>query len=237
MERVSMKKILIICLMVVLLPVLACNEADTSSKANKPIESKEQKMSYGIGYRIGKSLQVEDITTLDLDTLERGLRDAYSDKASTVPEKEIEEALMELREEQVAKQQAKGVDNLARADKFIEENAKKDGIKTLKDGLQYRVITSGKGKSPTMEDKVTLHYRGRNLDGKEFDSSYKRGQPAQMSPAGVIPGFSEALQKMKEGDKWEVFIHPNMAYGPNSPGPDIGPNSLLIFELELISVN
>jgi len=226
-----MKKVVLAVLIILLSAQISCSNNNTG-----PIKEREQIVSYGIGYSIGRSIKDESIDGLDLDIISRGIRDAYSDTAPVVPEKEIQEALNSLRMEQLAKRETQVTDNMKAAETFLEENASKKGVNVIKKGLQYTIINSGSGKSPTLESEVLLHYRGTTIDGKEFDSSYKRGEPVTMSPSGVIPGFSEALLKMKEGDKWKVFIHPSMAYGPNPP-PGIEPNSLLIFELEVLEVN
>jgi FKBP-type peptidyl-prolyl cis-trans isomerase FklB len=126
--------------------------------------------------------------------------------------------------------------NKADGEKFLAENAKKEGVKVLPSGLQYKVITPGTGKSPKATDTVTTHYKGMLIDGTEFDSSYKRGEPATFPVSGVIPGWTEALQLMKEGAKWQLFLPSNLAYGERGAGRDIGPNATLIFEVELISV-
>ena len=228
-----MKKTLLAILIMTLSALTSCSASGPST--NGPIEGKEKIVSYGIGFSIGQSIKSESIENLDIDIMARGLKDAYSGAESAVPEKEIQEALNNLRMEQMAKREGKVDDNLKAADEFLEKNAKKEGVKTIQKGLQYEVITGGKGKSPSMENEVVIHYKGTTMDGKEFDSSYKRGEPTTFSLQGVIPGFSQALLKMKEGDKWKVFIHPDLAYGVNSP-PGIEPNSLLIFELELLEV-
>lgn len=228
-----MKRIFIVTLAMAALAVTSCSTNDTTSKG--PIEGREQIVSYGIGYSIGRSIKDESIDNLNLDIVVRGLKDAYSGSEPAVAEKEIQEALSSLRMEQMAKREGMVDDNLKLADKFLKDNAEKAGVKTIQKGLQYEVINSGTGKSPSLESAAVIHYRGTTIEGKEFDSSYKRGEPATMSPQGVIPGFSEALQRMKEGDKWKVFIHPDLAYGANPP-PGIEPNSLLIFELELLEV-
>ena len=134
----------------------------------------------------------------------------------------------------MAKQQ--GEKNKKEGEIFLETNKKKEGVQTLPSGLQYKVLKAGAGKKPTATDTVTVHYRGTLIDGKEFDSSYRRGKPATFPVNGVIPGWTEALQLMEEGAKWELFIPSNLAYGERSAGGDIGPNATLIFEVELISI-
>jgi FKBP-type peptidyl-prolyl cis-trans isomerase FklB len=124
----------------------------------------------------------------------------------------------------------------SKGDSFLADNKKKEGVKTLQSGLQYKVIKVGVGKKPKLNEYVTTHYRGTLIDGTEFDSSYKRGQPATFQVSGVIPGWTEALQLMETGAKWQLFIPPNLAYGERGSGGVIGPNATLIFEIELISI-
>ena len=126
--------------------------------------------------------------------------------------------------------------NKADGERFLAENAKKEGVKVLSSGLQYKEITPGTGKSPKTDDTVTTHYKGTLIDGTEFDSSYKRGQPATFPVSGVIPGWTEALLLMKEGAKWQLFVPSNLAYGERGAGQVIGPNATLIFEVELLTV-
>lgn len=125
---------------------------------------------------------------------------------------------------------------MERGEKFLKENASKDGVKTLPSGLQYKVMTEGAGKMPKVTDVVSVHYKGTLLDGKEFDSSYKRNEPAEFPVNGVIKGWTEALQLMKEGSKWTLYIPAQLAYGARGAGADIGPNETLTFEVELLKV-
>ena len=145
----------------------------------------------------------------------------------------LQQRLQAAREKEMKEMAAK---NLDEGKKFLVENQKKGGIKTLPSGLQYKVLTEGSGKMPKAEDTVTVNYKGTLIDGTEFDSSYKRGQPATFQVKGVIKGWTEALQLMKQGAKWQLFIPPELAYGERGAGRDIGPNATLIFEVELISV-
>ena len=128
-------------------------------------------------------------------------------------------------------------EHLIAGEKFLEENKDKDGVTTLESGLQYKVLEEGAGKQPSATDSVTVHYRGSLIDGREFDSSYSRGQPATFPVNGVIAGWVEALQLMKEGDKWQLFIPSDLAYGQRGSGPDIGPDEVLVFDIELLKVN
>jgi FKBP-type peptidyl-prolyl cis-trans isomerase FklB len=152
----------------------------------------------------------------------------------------MKEAFEAFQKEVVAKQEVKAKEsadkNLKAGEAFLAENAKKEGVVTLPSGLQYKVIEAGSGKTPKASDTVTVNYRGTLIDGKEFDSSYKRGEPATFPVSGVIAGWTEALQLMKEGAKWQLVIPPGLAYGEKGAGPVIGPNSTLVFEVELIKV-
>jgi FKBP-type peptidyl-prolyl cis-trans isomerase FklB len=155
-------------------------------------------------------------------------------------EQEVNQTMMNFQKDMMAKQQARtkelGEKNKKEGEAFLAENKKKEGVITLPSGLQYKVIKEGDGKIPTINDTVTVHYRGTLIDGKEFDSSYTRGQPVTFPVKGVIPGFSEALQLMKGGSKWQLFVASNLAYGERGAGEEIGPNATLIFDIELISI-
>jgi FKBP-type peptidyl-prolyl cis-trans isomerase FklB len=155
-------------------------------------------------------------------------------------EQEIRETMAVFQKEMMARQEELskklGEKNKKEGDVFLAENKKKDGVKTLPSGLQYKVVKAGTGKKPKLTDTVTTHYRGTLIDGTEFDSSYRRGQPATFPVNGVIPGWTEALQLMEEGAKWELFIPSNLAYGERGAGRDIGPHATLIFDIELITI-
>ncbi len=194
--------------------------------------------SYGIGFGIGsdmaqQGLSTEYITQADLIA---GIMDALAGKQLSITPAEVQTAMKALQEKMQAKAAAAGKENLAKANKFLEENKKKEGVQTTASGLQYEVIKAGTGAVPKLENTVTVHYEGKLLSGKVFDSSVKRGEPAQFGVGQVIPGWTEALQRMKVGDKWRVFIPPNLAYGERGAGADIGPNEALVFEVELLDV-
>jgi FKBP-type peptidyl-prolyl cis-trans isomerase FklB len=152
----------------------------------------------------------------------------------------VQQVMQDFQKKMMAKQMAAREEGLgknkAEGEKFLADNKKKEGIKTTASGLQYKVITAGTGKTPKATDTVKTHYRGTLINGTEFDSSYKRGEPAEFPVNGVIKGWTEALQLMKEGAKWQLFIPSELAYGERGAGRDIGPNSTLIFDIELISV-
>jgi len=194
--------------------------------------------SYGIGFGIGsdmaqQGLSAEYITQVDLIA---GIMDALAGKELGVTPAEVQAAMKALQEKMKAKAATAGKENLAKANKFLEDNKKKEGIQTTASGLQYEVLKSGTGAVPKLENEVTVHYEGKLLSGKVFDSSIKRGEPAKFGVGQVIPGWTEALQRMKVGDKWRVFIPPNLAYGERGAGADIGPNEALVFEVELLDV-
>jgi FKBP-type peptidyl-prolyl cis-trans isomerase len=178
-------------------------------------------------------------TDLDAEVLSAAIRDALSGKESRLTDEEMLAAVASLQERTVAAMQAsikeKAQKNLAEGEKFLAENKTKEGIKTTDSGLQYKVLEEGEGPSPKAGDTVTVHYRGTLVDGTEFDSSYQRGEPATFPLTGVIPGWTEALQLMKKGSKWVLFIPSELAYGERGAGNRIPPNSTLIFEVEMIS--
>ncbi|HEY7528480.1 MAG TPA: FKBP-type peptidyl-prolyl cis-trans isomerase [Candidatus Deferrimicrobiaceae bacterium] len=203
------------------------------------LKTQKDKVSYGIGMNIGKNLQ-RDAVDVDADLLSRGLKDALSGGKTLMTEEEYKATMTALQKEMMEKQ-ADAARKLAEKNKkegeaFLAENGKKEGVVTLPSGLQYKVIQSGKGKTPKSTDTVETNYRGTLIDGTEFDSSYKRGQTATFPVNGVIAGWTEALQKMKEGDKWQLFVPSNLAYGERGAGREIGPNATLLFEVELIAV-
>ena len=203
------------------------------------LKSDKEKISYSIGMDIGGNLKRGSVE-VDPDVLAKGLKDSYGGGKTLLTEDEARKTIADFQQALRAKQ-AETMKNLAEknkvdGEKFLAENAKKEGVKTLQSGLQYKEITRGTGKSPKTTDTVTTHYKGTLIDGTEFDSSYKRGEPASFPVSGVIAGWTEALQLMKEGAKWQLFVPSNLAYGERGAGRDIGPNATLIFEVELISV-
>ena len=202
------------------------------------LKTLKQRASYAIGADMGSKFKRQDID-LDPKLLAAGLADALSGK-SALSDADIKQALTEFQAEFMAKmetkQKASGEANLKAGEAFLALNGKKDGVKTTASGLQYQVIKSGSGKSPVSSDTVKVHYHGTLLDGTVFDSSVDRGEPATFPLTGVIPGWIEALQLMKEGDKWKLFIPAKLAYGDRGPGGAIGPNSTLLFEVELLSI-
>lgn len=210
--------------------------ATTGSAA---LTNEADKISYSIGVDIGQSFRKQNIQ-INSDLFMTGLKDGQSDKQSLLSKEEIYQTLVNL-QNRLAQQQAETTaqqakDNLAKGEAFLAKNKTATGIKTTASGLQYRVIKEGKGTTPKPGDIVTTHYRGHLIDGTEFDSSYKRNEPATFTVNAVIPGWTEALQLMTPGSKFELFIPSNLAYGSQGIGRIIGPNETLIFEIELLSV-
>ena len=203
------------------------------------LKTQRDKVSYSMGLDIGRMLKMQNVD-VDLELVTRGFKDAYTGNQSLLTDEEMQEVLTNFKKEFIAKQQElakqQGEKNKKEGEIFLETNKKKEGVQTLPSGLQYKVLKAGAGKKPTATDTVTVHYRGTLIDGKEFDSSYRRGKPATFPVNGVIPGWTEALPLMEEGAKWELFIPSILAYGERGAGGDIGPNATLIFEVELISI-
>jgi FKBP-type peptidyl-prolyl cis-trans isomerase len=202
------------------------------------LETEAQKLGYVFGMEIGGQLK-QGGAEVDIDTLTEALRAAYtgSELALTVDEATAirNEYIAARRAEAETAQKDLAVTNSAEGDKFLLENAQKDGVQVTDSGLQYQVLTMGEGPKPAETDTVTVHYRGTLLDGTEFDSSYSRNQEATFGLNQVIPGWTEGLQLMPMGSKFKFFIPANLAYGPNGP-PSIGPNATLIFEVELLGI-
>jgi len=206
---------------------------------NLVLKDKKEKISYIIGMDIGQNLKNQSID-VDPDILARGLKDGLSGGKPPLSEQEIRETMTAFQKEVKAKQEEL-IKKLAEKNKregetFLAENKKKEGVQTLPSGVQYKVIKAGAGPKPQLTDTVTTHYRGTLIDGREFDSSYRRGKPATFQVKGIIPGWTEALQLMEVGAKWQLFIPSSLAYGEGGAGREIGPNATLIFEVELISI-
>ena len=225
-------------LVIVVCMVLAAGTAFGGEQ--KPLQTQKEKLSYAIGVDMGTSLKKNAID-VDTDLLFKGIKDALTDSKQLLTEQELRETIQTAQKELQAKQQEKmktlGEKNKKEGEAFLAANKKKKGVKTLPSGLQYKVITEGKGKMPKATDTVTVNYKGTLIDGTEFDSSYKRNEPATFPVNGVIKGWTEALQLMKEGSKWELFIPADLAYGERGTmGGPIGPNAVLIFEVELLKI-
>ncbi len=206
---------------------------------NATFTAEKDQVSYAIGYNIGLNLQRQDYV-VDPDIIARGIRDILDGKTPAMSETDARQVLQEYQQQLFKKRQeeqgALAAKNKEAGAAWLAENAKKEGVVTLESGLQYKVLTEGTGESPAPTDTVKVNYRGTLVDGTEFDSSYSRGQPAQFKVTGVIPGWTEALQKMKAGGKWQLFIPADLAYGDRQQGDKIKPGSALIFEVELLEI-
>jgi FKBP-type peptidyl-prolyl cis-trans isomerase FklB len=209
--------------------------SQVNAQENLVLKNQKEKTSYIIGMDIGNNLKKQSID-VDPNILAKGVKDALAGGKPLLTEQEIRETMTAFQKEMMAKQEVVAKKNKEQGDAFLAENKKKEGVKTLPSGLQYKVIKAGTGKKPKLSETVIAHYRGTLIDGNEFDSSYKRGQPATFQVSGVIPGWTEALQLMEEGAKWQLFIPSNLAYGERGAGGVIGPNATLVFEIELISI-
>lgn len=196
------------------------------------LDTDAKKAAYSIGFRIGSDV-LRNFPDVDGASLHQGLADALKKAAPALTPEQQQEVLMKW---QTASAQAALTRNTEASKKFLAENAKKPGVVTLPSGLQYQVLESGKGASPAKSDQVKVHYHGTLVNGQVFDSSVQRGEPASFRVDQVIPGWTEALQKMKAGDKWKLFIPPQLAYGDRGAGQVIGPGSALIFEVQLLEV-
>jgi len=210
------------------------------AQAKDELSNDKQKIGYSIGVSMSNNLK-PFVADIDFDAFISGLRDQYKGNKLKMTEEEIQASIQKMQQtmasRQMAEQKKIADNNAALGTKFLAANKKKTGVKTTKSGLQYKVIKSGKGATPKTTDTVTTHYRGTLIDGSEFDSSYSRGKPASFPVNGVIKGWTEALQLMKVGDKWELYIPSELAYGANGPSPKIGPNATLVFEIELLSID
>jgi FKBP-type peptidyl-prolyl cis-trans isomerase FklB len=208
--------------------------------AQEKIQLKDQKdkVSYSIGLDIGFTFKKQNMD-MNPDAILAGIKDALNSKPQLTPD-QTREVMAAFQKDMVAKQEKTNkeasVKNTADGQKFLADNKTKEGVKTTASGLQYKVLKEGSGATPRTTDTVTVNYRGTLIDGTEFDSSYKRGEPITFPVTGVIPGWTEALQLMKVGSKYQLVIPANLAYGERGAGQTIGPNSTLIFEVELVGI-
>jgi len=226
----------------------ATTQGQTAAKKPSPpakpatpymLKTQKEKNSYALGMSIGLGLHKQAVD-VDPAVVARGLRDAIAGGKTLLTEDEMRAAIQQLQSDvhkaQEAKAHAAGEEARKQGEAFLAENKSKPGVVTLPSGLQYKILTPGTGPKPTASDTVTVNYRGTLIDGKEFDSSYKRGQPISFPVGGVIKGWTEALQLMPVGSKWQLFIPSDLAYGDRGAGADIGPGETLIFDVELISI-
>lgn len=225
------------CAALLTVGILGCQSA---GEKKVKLETPTDKISYSIGMNIGKNLK-KDSLGVNTDALLRGVLDASADSAHRLmTDQEIQETMttlqQEMRNKQTQNARAAGEKNRIAGEAFLAENAGKPGVVKLPSGLQYKVIKEGKGKKPTKTSTVTTQYVGKLLDGTEFDSSYKRGEPATFPVSSVIQGWTEALLLMNEGSKWELYVPSSLAYGEGGAGGVIPPDATLVFDIELLSV-
>ncbi|MBZ5694878.1 MAG: FKBP-type peptidyl-prolyl cis-trans isomerase [Acidobacteriia bacterium] len=221
---------------------LPAAEAPAPAAANQgapALTTQKEKGSYALGMNIGRSLSRQSLD-VDSASLSRGIEDTLAGGKMLLTDDEAQAALTELqaevRKKQEAEAQVAGEANMKEGESFLADNKTKEGVVTLPSGLQYKILTPGTGAKPSASDTVVCNYRGTLINGTEFDSSYKRGQPASFPVGQVIKGWTEALQLMPVGSKWQLFIPPDLAYGQRGAGGAIGPNATLVFEVELLSI-
>jgi FKBP-type peptidyl-prolyl cis-trans isomerase len=224
----------------VLIAAMAVGAAFALGAADEsPLKDNKDKVSYALGMNIGKSLKQNGVE-INPDIYFKALKDAMSDGKALMTEDEAKQVMMafqmEMRNKQMEKQKVDGDKNKKAGEAFLAENKKKEGVKVTASGLQYKAIKTGEGPKPKTEDTVVTHYRGTLIDGTEFDSSYKRGEPATFPLTGVIKGWTEALQLMPVGSKWQLYIPFELAYGESGRPPTIPPSAPLIFDIELLEI-
>lgn len=213
---------------------------NTTQKVEQKIEPLDKdKVSYAVGMFFGNTLK-RQATDVDVDTVTQAIKDILSGAETRLTEQEAQQTIQAMQTQVRAKREeemrVQGDKNKKEGQTFLTENAGKTGVVVATNGLQYKIITAGTGEKPKLTDTVSTQYRGRLIDGTEFDSSYKRNQPAEFPVNGVVPGWTQALQMMPVGSKWELYVPSELAYGERGSGPNIGPNSTLIFEIELLAI-
>lgn len=235
-----MKKLGIVLAGTVLLA--ACNGSSNDNSSDVKLKTNDQKASYALGFRSAE--QMNSMDGLDVDALITGLRDGFKDKPkSRLGDQDLDKLIhdyqMRMMKKRKEKTEKEATENEKKSEAFLKDNGKKDGVKTTDSGLQYKVLESGKkgAASPTLTDTVKVDYTGKLIDGTVFDSSVKRGKPAVFGLKHIIPGWQEALPMMKVGDKWRVWIPPKLGYGKQGAGGQIGPNQVLVFDIQLIGIN
>jgi FKBP-type peptidyl-prolyl cis-trans isomerase len=203
------------------------------------LKTEKQKVSYSVGLMVGE--QLKNVPDIDFESFLAAAKTTYAGGEPQLSPDEVRQIMTDFQQKKKAEMEKEFAElsegNLAKGKKYLDENGKKKGVKTTDSGLQYEELTAGKGKSPTAADTVKVHYRGTSIDGTEFDSSFSRNEPVSFPLNGVIPGWTEGLQLLKEGGKARLVIPSDLAYGPGGMGGAIGPNETLVFEIELLEVN
>ena len=218
--------------------VLAVVLLATSAVAQEPstLTTEDDKLSYALGARIGRDLRNRSELEIKPELLFKGINDALGDGPMLMNEQEVDATMNSLRQKMVLAAQERAEENRRKGAEFLAANKNQEGVVTLKSGLQYKILKQGDGPKPTVNNRVVVNYRGTFIDGTEFDSSSKRNQPTSIGLKQVIKGWREALLLMPVGSKWQLFIPPRLAYGTRGHGRQIGPNTVLIFEIELIEI-
>lgn len=236
-----MSAVLVLLVLAVTGPLPALAETGKTEITKESLKTPEDIASYGMGLGMGKNSLKKLPFNLNFDVFIKGIEDGYldegkqlmSDEALQKEMKKFQESLKEKHQEEMEK---KATENKVKGEKFLAENKKKKGVVTLPSGLQYKIIKAGTGPTPKATDKVEVHYKGTTIDGAEFDSSYARNKPASFYVNQVVKGWTEALQLMKVGAKWQLFIPPELGYGVRGAGRNIGPNETLLFNVELLGI-
>ena len=214
--------------------VLTCLFSAVASAEKQPTTEKE-KFSYAIGVQLGQTIARQNIE-IDLDSFLQAIKDIVTSTPLKVSVEDMQKAMISARDKEMKKQDEAGAANRIEGEKFLAENKTREGVVSVPGGLQYKVLKQGDGEKPSPDSTVVVHYRGTLLNGKEFDSSYSRGEPLALNLKQVIKGWQIALPMMQTGSKWQLYVPSDLAYGAQAAGPDIGPNSTLIFDIELISI-
>lgn len=206
------------------------------SDNEKQIESDADKVSYGLGLQLGNQILQQSFPGFNLDALLIGIQDMHANKPCRFPDQEMQEAFAAINQMVQEQASAAGQENQQAGQAYMAENGQKEGVTTTDSGLQYEVLVAGEGPKPSANDTVVTHYHGTLIDGTIFDSSVERGEPAQFPVNGVIQGWIEALQMMPVGSKWRLVVPPQLAYGEHGSGQVIGPQTTLVFEVELLAI-
>ena len=232
-----MKKIAFVIPVILMVACQDPSTEDTSSKTGNSLETHDDSLAYGIGINIGRNLISGDLGRLDPQKIAQGLADILDSSEALLNDQQINAMLMAEQMKEQEKRQAEAMENKKAGDAWLVENALKDGVEITKSGLQYKILEQGTGTVPTPDGRVRVHYTGTLIDGTKFDSSYDDGVPAEFNVNGVIRGWTEALTMMPVGSRWQLFIPSELGYGMQvAPGGEIPPNSVLIFELELLEI-
>jgi len=243
MKRTRMKAFIgLICL--VCMAFASCDSVGGGMSRTSSLSNEEDSISYAVGLDLGNTIKtnlVDNGVAINRDVMVQAMADALEDKEDLLLDDEgINTMLVRMQQKASSQRQQKlmeqAEENMTEGKTFLEENKNAEGVVELESGLQYKVLESGSGESPEATDRVSVHYEGKLLNGEVFDSSYERGTPQQLAVNQVIPGWTEALQMMKPGDKWELYIPSELGYGQRGSLPVIGPNSTLIFQVELLEV-